>query len=223
MARGQRGAIVPDANNEPALVLVNVVSPNFFEALGVHAAIGRVPGSADRDPVVALGHSYWKTRFAGDPLVVGRTLPLGTQGAVTATIVGVLPESFRELEPAADRDIWMPPVTWTRLALSLSSASPGQWSTRVHGRREVELSMSNDVPPFDADMRAQMKHWLDDWKRLGPMLEQERWDHVVALTDAEAQQAAVRLFALWRPDWPTDNGEGLLLHQRVFARARHGA
>ena len=48
-------------------------------------------------------------------------------------------------------------------------------------------------------------------------------DQVAALTDAEEQQAAVQLFDLWQPDWPTDNGEGLLLHQRVFARARPAA
>ena len=82
--------------------------------------------------------------------------------------------------------------------------------------------MSRDALPLDAEGRARMKRWLDDWQRVGPILEQERWDRVAALTDAEAQQAAVQLFDLWQPDWPTDNGEGLLLHQRVFARARPG-
>lgn len=87
---------------------------------------------------------------------------------------------------------------------------------------EVELSMSSNVRLLDAQGRAQMRRWLSNWERLGPILEQERWDRIVALTDAEAQQAAVRLFELWQPDWPADDGEGLLLHQRVFARARHG-
>ena len=83
--------------------------------------------------------------------------------------------------------------------------------------------MSRDALPLDAEGRIRMKRWLDDWRTVGPILEQERWDRVAALTDAEAQQAAVKLFDLWQPDWPTDNGEGLLLHQRVFARARPGA
>lgn len=83
--------------------------------------------------------------------------------------------------------------------------------------------MSRDGLPLDAEGRAQMKRWLEDWKRVGPVLEQERWDRIAALTDAEAQEAAVRLFELWQPDWPTDEGEGLLLHQRVFARARSRA
>ena len=94
---------------------------------------------------------------------------------------------------------------------------------QVQGGDEVELIMSSNVRLLDAEGRAQGKRWLDSWKRLGPILEQERWDRIVALTAAEAQQDAVRLFELWQPDWPTDEGEGLLLHQRVFARARHGA
>jgi predicted permease len=140
VARGQRGSIVPDANNEPVLVLVNVVSPNFFEALGVRAAIGRLPGSADRDPVVALGHSYWRTRFAGDPAVVGRTIPLGSRGAVTATIIGILPESFRELEPAADRDLWMPPVTWLRLTDASEFEDRASRWFHIVGRRAPDRS-----------------------------------------------------------------------------------
>ena len=65
-----------------------------------------------------------------------------------------------------------------------------------------------------------MKRWLDNWTRVGPILEQERWERVRALTEADAARDALRLFDLWRPDWPTDEGEELLLHQRVFARAR---
>jgi hypothetical protein len=77
-------------------------------------------------------------------------------------------------------------------------------------------------PLLDAEGRAQAKRWLENWKRVGPILEQERWDRVKALTDADAARDALRLFELWQPDWPTDNGEELLLHQRVFARARRG-
>ncbi|HKB09677.1 MAG TPA: hypothetical protein VKD69_03445 [Vicinamibacterales bacterium] len=76
------------------------------------------------------------------------------------------------------------------------------------------------APLLDAEGRAQTKRWLENWKRIGPILEQERWDRVQALTDADAARDALRLFDLWQPDWPIDDGAGLLLHQRVFARAR---
>ena len=65
-----------------------------------------------------------------------------------------------------------------------------------------------------------MKRWLDNWKRVGPILEEERWARLAAMTDEEAQRVTRQLLALWKPDWKGDEGEELLLHQRVFARAR---
>lgn len=74
--------------------------------------------------------------------------------------------------------------------------------------------------PLDAEGRAQAKRWLDNWKRVGPILEQERWSRLAAMTEAEAQRASQLVLELWQPDWHGDDGEEILLHQRVFARAR---
>ncbi len=65
-----------------------------------------------------------------------------------------------------------------------------------------------------------MRQWLDNWERVGPILERDRWNALSAMTDDDARAAAQQLFELWRPDWPTDEGESLLLHQRVFACGR---
>ena len=73
-----------------------------------------------------------------------------------------------------------------------------------------------------AEERALTRRWLETWRRAGPLLDEERWERVRALTDADAARDAMWLFDLWQPDWPTDGGEELLLHQRVFARARRG-
>ena len=75
-------------------------------------------------------------------------------------------------------------------------------------------------PLLDEEGRAQAKRWLENWKRVGPILEQERWDRLAAMTDEEAQRASHRVLELWQPGWHGDDGEELLLHQRVFARAR---
>jgi hypothetical protein len=75
-------------------------------------------------------------------------------------------------------------------------------------------------PLLDAVGREQAKRWLEKWKCVGAVLEEERWNRVRALSDADAARDALRLFDLWQPDWPTDDGAALLLHQRVFARAR---
>lgn len=81
-------------------------------------------------------------------------------------------------------------------------------------------SPETERPLLDAEGRAQAKRWLDNWKRVGPILEQERWARLAAMTEAEAQRASQLVLELWQPDWHGDDGEEILLHQRVFARAR---
>jgi hypothetical protein len=66
--------------------------------------------------------------------------------------------------------------------------------------------------------RALNKRWLENWQRVGPMLDAERWDRLAAMTDEDAQRATRWVLELWQPDWTGDDGEGLLLHQKIFAR-----
>jgi len=118
VARGGRGALLAGKDGSSALVLVNVVSMNFFATLGVTPAYGRLfaPGdepSLARAPGVVLGHAFWQRHFASDPGIVGQTLSLGGKSVI---VLGVLPASFREIEADADRDLWMPPATWTLLS-----------------------------------------------------------------------------------------------------------
>ena len=84
---------------------------------------------------------------------------------------------------------------------------------------------STGLPPgpdagLDATTRVQHRQWLDTWKRVGPILEAARWEQLAVMTEAEAQQASQLVLELWQPDWHGDDGAELLLHQRVFARAR---
>lgn len=87
--------------------------------------------------------------------------------------------------------------------------------------RRSQLARAEGPPHrHGTDTRAQHKRWLENWKRVGPLLEAERWERVRNMTDEEALTEMWQLLELWQPDWPTDEGEELLLHQRVFARAR---
>ena len=121
-ARGRRGVTITEPSGRTELLLVNAVTTNFFSTLGVAPLHGRLFGPGDEGwlagtPAVVLGHAFWQRRFGGDRGVVGRTIDLGrSDGRVPATIVGVLPASFRELTPDADRDVWVPLETWSRLA-----------------------------------------------------------------------------------------------------------
>lgn len=75
----------------PQQVKAAVVSPNFFDLLGVSAAAGRTFAGGDADqPALVLADTFYRRRFASDPSVLGKTLNNG-RGAVP---VGVLPANF---------------------------------------------------------------------------------------------------------------------------------
>jgi hypothetical protein len=64
---------------ETAPVTTNYVSGNFFNGLGLQPELGRFISEnegnpAQITPVIVLGYTCWKTRFGGDPDVVGRSV-----------------------------------------------------------------------------------------------------------------------------------------------------
>jgi predicted permease len=74
------------------------VTPEFFETLGVHPFMGRGFTDAEMtyqtDQVAVLTYEYWRSEFAGDPAILGKSVRL--DGAPWR-IVGVLPPGFRFL------------------------------------------------------------------------------------------------------------------------------
>jgi putative ABC transport system permease protein len=67
----------------------------FFEALGAHAAIGRTFTDEDfvggRHHVMVLSDGLWRSAFASDPNIVGRSISLDGE---STTILGVMPAGF---------------------------------------------------------------------------------------------------------------------------------
>ena len=72
------------------------VTGNYFETLGVHAALGRTVAPDDDRPgaanVVALSDACWRRYYGANPDVIGRTVFLDR---MPFTVIGVLPPSFR--------------------------------------------------------------------------------------------------------------------------------
>lgn len=103
-----------------------LVTGNFFQVLGVGAALGRALTPADDErfageAVVVLSDAGWVRHFARDPAVLGRTLLFNH---VPYQVVGVMPEGFRGLSVG-------PPDYWAPLALL------GQFRASVAGREET--------------------------------------------------------------------------------------
>ena len=77
----------------------------LFSIIGEKPAIGRtfIPDD-DREggpPVTLLSSSVWKTRYGGDPAVLGRTIRVN---GVPATVVGVMRDGFKF---PFNTEIWM--------------------------------------------------------------------------------------------------------------------
>lgn len=78
---------------------IEVVTPRYFEMLGVQPALGRLLSNEDVTPavpapVVMIGYSVWQQEFGGSPDVIGQTMMV--QGH-PLTIVGVTPRQFTGL------------------------------------------------------------------------------------------------------------------------------
>jgi putative ABC transport system permease protein len=98
-----------------------IVSGNYFQVLGVPAAMGRTLLPSDDlvkngSPVVVLSYDYWKTRFAASPDVIDKTLLVNGQ---PFTIVGVAAPNFSSVINGFKPRIFAP--------ISMESAvSPGR-------------------------------------------------------------------------------------------------
>jgi len=104
--------VVPsvDQGGTVGIVMGEAVTGGAFALLGVEPQIGRAILPEDDvarggRPVVMLSDGYWRRAFGADPLVVGRTLRLGTRGY---TIIGVAPARYRGGLPAVTPAFYVP-------------------------------------------------------------------------------------------------------------------
>jgi putative ABC transport system permease protein len=97
-------------HGQPDQYFSNLVSGNFFDVLGVRAALGRTfRPEEDREPgagpVVVLNYDFWERKFAGDRSVVGQNVLVNGQGF---TIIGVAPNGFQGTTIIGGPDMWIP-------------------------------------------------------------------------------------------------------------------
>src|SRR5688572_27577282 len=86
-------------------VITYFVSEGFFELFGVPMAMGRTFTTEDYRSTtvraVVVSGRAWRTLFAADPAIVGKTIRLASTGS--AVVVGVAPDAF---DAPHDTDLW---------------------------------------------------------------------------------------------------------------------
>lgn len=115
VAYGWRGAFVSGHGQRLGQkVSVEVVSQNYFAALGVRTQRGRSflaqveEASADSHSVIVSYH-FWQHYFGGDPSVAGRTIILD---GIEFTAIGIAPQDFCGLRSVGGPDIWLTIQGW---------------------------------------------------------------------------------------------------------------
>lgn len=144
----------------PEVASAAYIDRGMLPTLGLHPLLGRNFTAQEDAPngphVVMLGYGFWRSRYGGDPRVLGRTLEVEGIGY---TIVGVLPQAFDSV--AFSGDVALP------LALPPHSMANGLNDIAVV-RLDEGASRQAVAAGIDARMHAMYaamgSSYADDWR-----------------------------------------------------------
>jgi predicted permease len=138
---------------------VEFVTGNYFRVLGLAPALGRLLDERDdvtegAHPVAVLSYGYWRSRFAGQPSVVGQKLYVN---GVPFEIVGIAPAGYRGTFSAHAVDFWTPLMmhqTVRPTGLSISRRGWG-WLSMIGRLRPTAdvASVRHELGAVAADIR----------------------------------------------------------------------
>ena len=128
----------------------HVVSGNYYSALGLSPAQGRLIGDADdranAAPVAVISYTFWQRRFGGAE-AVGRQVVLN---GVPFTIIGVAPAGFRgTLQVGQEHDVIVPMASYDAVNRGSDSTSPTYWWVLVMARLTPGTALGQIQPAAD--------------------------------------------------------------------------
>jgi predicted permease len=138
-------AYTADGTNHDQL-MVQFVSDNYFEVLGVPMASGRgfrpeENGTPGTHPVAVLSFGFWTRAMGGNPDVLGAEITLA---GAEHTVIGVAPEGFGAISPVASApDVWVPIAMYGRITRATDTA----WWERLPNNRSRWLQGLGRLAP----------------------------------------------------------------------------
>ena len=125
-----------------------MVSGNYFDMLGVGAALGRTISPEDdrlpgEHPVAMLAFDFWTSRFGSDPTILGETVYLNNY---PMTVIGVSQPSFQGVEVGEATQIFAPLMMYEQMLPVMSKYFTMEnrrtrW-VNVFARLEPEISIA---------------------------------------------------------------------------------
>ncbi len=115
------------------------VTPDFFRIFSMQPLLGRGLSAGDavpgHDKVIILSHQLWARRFARDPAIIGKTIPVSGEPLV---VIGVMPPGF-DFPRLADVGTimnWAPEQSefWTPFTITPKLVQQGNFNYYVLGR-----------------------------------------------------------------------------------------
>jgi len=156
------------------------VSGDFFPAVGIRAAWGRMLGVSDEgaaaSPAVVLSYNYWKRQFGSAPSAIGKSMVVN---GVPFTVVGVAPPAFFGLDPGIVHDLWLP--------LSTQNLVIQHWPKTTDAASwwlMVGASLQPRVTIAQAEAATQVIFTRGVTSGASPMLKQEDAPHVELVSAA---------------------------------------
>ena len=150
------------AGDRTERVSADLVSGNYFDVLGVGAALGRTFTQEDDrvvngHPLVVLSYGFWQRRFGGDPSVLNRT---GRVNDHPMTVIGVAQRGFQGVEVGRSLDVMVP--------MMMKPEMTPTWND-LDNRRSVWLYAMARLKPGVSRVQAESAMQVI-WK---PLLEEE--------------------------------------------------
>jgi len=149
---------------QPERVYIANVSANYFDVLGIKPMLGRFfvaeeETRPDAVPNVVLGYSLWKTRYAADPAIVGKSIELARH---PVTVIGVAPEGFVGAMPGIRQDLWITLDPLGTDVWRMTHRSGGAVWLNVIGRLRPGVSRGHAALDLDTLMHHIVAAYPDD-------------------------------------------------------------
>ncbi len=172
-----------------------IVTGNYFQALGVRAERGRTLLPSDeiapgRHPVVVLSDGLWRRDFGADPDIVGKTVEINNY---PLTIVGVADPTFHGTTVVYDVEVFIPVMMAPELGFNFGSQQTTPSGILSDGRATLFF------PQGYLRRGTTVAHAAAETDALWATLSRER-----PLTDAAERLRVV-------PFWQTPNGAPIIM------------
>jgi macrolide transport system ATP-binding/permease protein len=170
-----------------------IVSANYFDAIGVRPFLGRGFEPAEETgrnahPVVVIAYKMWHDRFESDPQILGKTQLLN---GLPHTIIGVAPQGFNGTFVGYAMQFWIP----------------------------ASMQETFDLGGYKLEDRG--AHWVESFARLKPGVTREQAQAELAGVAKRLESAypqtnkgrGIELYPLWKS--PFNNAGGLFPTLRI--------